>query len=197
VSEAFNGYRYRPSLGFLLVCLVYIAGVTFIVWGFLQPDLDRVWFLKHELRIGVRGELSAEDIDVLLRSMAAHPDLCEDLTDGAPIAIISAQTSGFLETATAYLLREPDTAASRVTLCCQGPPEAWPLQIRVRTFDREGERLLGKLTFEQAGTHGLELAATHLPELIEIRCGGTGEDPLATDGVLATVNVQVIFGDER
>jgi hypothetical protein len=64
------GRRRRPSSGFVAVCATYVLAAAFLVWGFATPDLDRVWALHHELKI---GKLGAPDTSCSAARCAATP----------------------------------------------------------------------------------------------------------------------------
>lgn len=68
-------YRYRPSLGFVLLIAIVVATVTFFVWALQEPDLDVAWRVDHRLRGETALELSADERAALERAIARHPDL--------------------------------------------------------------------------------------------------------------------------
>jgi hypothetical protein len=78
-----SNHRWRPSGGFMLLCLTYAGLVGLLAWGFATPDLDRVWTLYHELRIGRRPPLSHNDWQLLRRTVEEQPDLARR-TDRRP-----------------------------------------------------------------------------------------------------------------
>jgi hypothetical protein len=71
----FIPYRFRPSLGFLLLILVSVATVIFFAWGLQEPDLDIVWRVQHGLRQGPSVELNESDRAALERALVSHPEL--------------------------------------------------------------------------------------------------------------------------
>ncbi len=71
----FIPYRFRPSLGFLLLVVVSVATVLFFGWGLREPPLDIVWRVQHGLRQGPAVELTAAERVALERALASHPEL--------------------------------------------------------------------------------------------------------------------------
>jgi hypothetical protein len=183
-------YRYRPSPGFLLVCLVYLGVFAFFAWGLRRPDLDRIWFLNHELKIGERVELGDGEIGLLLRAMDRHPGLCAALIRG-DIDIISAHTEGFLETETSYMLRAGASKAGTLVLSCRGPREAWPVRVSLRGIRTGGERKLGDYVVEKPGDLSIALGEAVEPEIFELRTSPSGdrEDEVMDPGPAASIRV--------
>lgn len=93
-----------PSLGLVAVVLVHVGLVGFLVWGFAQPPLDRVWELSHALHVGKVGTLAERDRDLLMATVARHPRLTESLLSEHEVGIVSANTLGWLETPDATVL---------------------------------------------------------------------------------------------
>lgn len=121
-----------PSLGLVLVVLVHVGLVGFLVWGFAQPPLDRVWELSHALKIGKFGTLTAPDRDLLRATLARHPRLTESLLSQGEVGIISANNRGWLETPDATLLvsaNAPAPCTMRVTT--RSAERAFPVNLEI------------------------------------------------------------------
>ena len=71
----FIPYRFRPSLGFLLLIVVSVATVIFFAWGLQEPDLDIVWRVQHGLRQGPSVELTGSEQAALERALVKYPEL--------------------------------------------------------------------------------------------------------------------------
>jgi hypothetical protein len=186
-------YRYRPTLGFLLVCAVYTGCVLFLAWGASPPDLDRVWFLEKELRTGVRTELSEGDLAAIFRSLERHPELSRGLLEGRDLGLLSVPDQGYLESDLAYILRAPGTASRQLSLSCQGPAAAYPLQITLRLLDAEGQHALEDLTITASGSRLVTLPPTPTPQIVEIRCAHPARQPDAVHSVLTEASIRVTF----
>ncbi|HEU5075101.1 MAG TPA: hypothetical protein VFU02_13015 [Polyangiaceae bacterium] len=93
-----------PSLGFVAVVLVHVGLVAFLVWGFAQPPLDRVWELSHALKIGEFGTLRPRDRELLRATLKRHPRLADSLISRGTVGILSANDRGWLEKPEATLL---------------------------------------------------------------------------------------------
>ena len=184
-------YRYRPTLGFLLVCVVYTCCILFLRWGAHSPDLDRVWFLDKELRTGVRTELTDEDLGALFRSMERHPGLSRGLLEGRELGLLSADGDGYLESDLAYVLRAPGTTSRQMELSFQGSPAAYPLQVSLRLLDADGQHTLEELEVAGPGTRPVTLPPTATPQIVEIRCSRPARPPEAVHSVLTEASIRV------
>ena len=163
-----------PSLGCLAVCATYLLAAAFFIWGFSTPDLDRVWTLHHELKIGKLQKLKAGDRALLEDCMARHAELASDLMDGAEIGIISAQSDGWIATPTATILRTGKAGSYRaLSLEIQTPRDLLPYKIEVRGRDW-GE----KLEVTEQGVQEIDLPdPPGAPEVIEVRMRGQSFEP--------------------
>lgn len=68
-------YRYRPTLGFVMLVLSWAFVVAFFWWGAQRPDLDVVWELYDRLQAGESVSLCPEERDALERTLSRHPEL--------------------------------------------------------------------------------------------------------------------------
>ena len=163
-----------PSLGCLAVCATYLLVVAFFVWGFSAPDLDRVWTLHHQLKIGKLKKLKAGDRTLLEDCMARHPQLARDLMDGDDIGIISAHSDGWIATPTATVLRTGKAGRYRaLSLEIQTPRDLLPYDIEVR-----GRGWTEKLEVTEQGMQAIDLPdSPEAPEVIEVRMRGQSFEP--------------------
>ncbi len=163
-----------PSWGCLAVCATYVLAAAFFVWGFSTPDLDRVWTLHHELKIGKLLKLKAGDRGLLEECMARHPRLARDLLDGEEIGIVSAHSEGWIATPTATILRTGKSEKYRsVVLEVQTPRDLLPYRIVVKGRDWEEPREV-----DEQGRLEIDLPpAPEMPEVIEVRMRGRSFEP--------------------
>lgn len=163
-----------PSPGCLAVCATYLLVAAFFVWGFSTPDLDRVWTLHHELKIGKLLKLKAGDRALVEDCMARHPRLARDLLDGAEIGVISANSDGWIATPTATILRTGQAGEYRsLTLEIQTPRDLLPYRIVVRGRDFEKPREV-----DEQGRLEIDLPPVpQTPEVIEVRMRGRSFEP--------------------
>jgi hypothetical protein len=94
-----------PSIGFVVVCSVYVCTATFFAWGFQTPPLDRIWTLDHELKIGKTWHLSSADLEVLRQGLRDYPGLAEALLNDTEIGIVSAHRERWVETPEVTVVR--------------------------------------------------------------------------------------------
>jgi hypothetical protein len=163
-----------PSLGFVAVCATYVLVAAFFIWGFSTPDLDRVWTLHHELKIGRLQKLKAGDRALLEDCMAHHSQLARDLLDGEDIGIISANSDGWIVTPTATVLRTERAGRYRsLALDIQTPRDMLPYRIVVRGSGWEIAQEVG-----EQGQLEIDLPPPpKTPEVIELRMRGQSFEP--------------------
>lgn len=158
-----------PSLGFVAVVLVHIGLGVFLIWGFTQPPLDRVWELSHALKTGKLGTLAARDRDLLRTTLARHPKLTDSLLSQEKIGIISANNRGWLETADATLIVSPNALAPcSMLIATRLGAEAFPLDVEV-----SGTGWRRQLVVPDA--HGAEITFPETPptaDVVEVRLSG-------------------------
>ena len=66
-----------PGGGFVLLVVSWTGLVVFLAWGLATPDLDRAWWILTRTDQGMT-ELSAEDAEVLARTIDRHPEIALD-----------------------------------------------------------------------------------------------------------------------
>ncbi|MBN2496041.1 MAG: hypothetical protein JXR96_15720 [Deltaproteobacteria bacterium] len=123
----------RPSVGFVCTLAIWALAAAFVLWGALQPDLDRVWFLENELEQGIRARLDKRDRQMLEGCLARWPELAGDLLDGQPIGLLSAHRQGWLSVPAATVLRVAGSETRRIVhFDVELSPKALPLTIEIR-----------------------------------------------------------------
>ena len=171
-----------PSPGFLAIVLSNAALVAFLAWGFRTPTLHRIWELHHELKIGTVGKLNERDRSLLNAAMARHGELAHGLlSDGENIGLISANSSGWLETPDATILRTPQAGSKCVMrLDVKIPDNALPLEIEI-----EGRGWERQLSIKKQGRTPLPLPAmTGSAEIITLKVTSKdSRDEVATLGL--------------
>jgi hypothetical protein len=167
-----NSYaRKYPSLGFIIVCLTYAFTIAFFLWGFSTPDLDRVWTIHHELKIGKMQKLKGNDRRILQASMQRHPNLARALLKGQQIGIISENSLGWISTPTVTILRTSISENNlRLALDVQTPDDLIPFSIGLRIAGFQGIVHTDKLAITEQGTYSFVLPQPGAgPEIIEIK----------------------------
>jgi hypothetical protein len=144
--------RRRPSAGFVTVCAVYAALALFFAWGLSTPDLDRVWTLHHELKSGRIGAPSKPDREVLMRSMARHPELAEALLRNASIGLISSNMDGWIASSEATIVRTRTAEASALQIEIASPEALLPI-----TVELDGQGWHDEHELSSRGVHELAL----------------------------------------
>jgi hypothetical protein len=168
VIDAMIPYRYRPSPGFLLVCSVYAAVASFFLWGFSRPDLDRIWFIEHELEVGRTSNVDRSDLKLLVRAFSEHPELLRDFLKGGDIRIVSSNTKGVIETERAYVVRALGSEEDVMKITCYGRG-GLPLRVSVRAMFAGGSRKLDDIVIDAPGGYEIPLGSSEAVELFEIR----------------------------
>ncbi len=99
-------YRYRPGAGFILLVAVTALVSAFFAWGFAEPALDRVWFLKQRAEQHMI-ELDDEQLSFLDRMMREHRVLADDVLDGTGAQLIEPTVEGWTAAALTHLVVAP------------------------------------------------------------------------------------------
>jgi hypothetical protein len=156
------------------VCATYALVAAFFVWGVSTPDLDRVWTLHHELKIGKLKKMKSGDRDRLEACMARYPRLARALLDGEDIGLISAHSDGWIATPTATILRTEKAGRYRVLgLEIQTPRDLLPYDIVVR-----GRGWTQRLEVTEQGALEVDLPdPPEVPEVVEVRMQGQSFEP--------------------
>ena len=174
-------YRWRPSLGFVWLVTVAVAGVGFLAWGLRTPVLEEVWQMDIELRIGERPPLGRGELRRLRSALRAHPELAEFLIEDKHAGIFSANRAGQIEGGYAYLVRPDARAPGFLEVSYAGVDRDTEINIRARSAGDEAAATIGP---------GLPFAwrlpdDEPFPQLIEIRleprAGQTGRHPVQID----------------
>ena len=116
-----------PSIGFLCVCATYLGVLAFLGYGLRTPDLDRIWTLHHELKIGLRGAPRGAERELLERALDRHPELASALLSEGDIGLISRNSDGWITTPEATIVRTRNGRRARAAL--RGRDAARPLAV--------------------------------------------------------------------
>ena len=187
--------RKAPSAGFVVVCLIHALVVAFFLWGFSTPDLDRVWTLHHQLKIGEMGRLARKDREIVLNAARRHPKLAsallsdEDTKRG--IGLISAHEEGWIATPDATILRTAaPTEIRTLVFDIRTPKDLIPFAISVRGTDWQE-----KISADKQGIERLRIPAAKAgAELITVRIKGKG---FRADPSVISIRVSFETGDKR
>jgi hypothetical protein len=117
------------------VCATYLLAVAFLAWGLSTPDLDRVWTLHHELKIGKLGAPDNSDRKLLGRALRRHRELAHALLPAGEIGLISTHRDGWLATPSATIIRTPRSAERVLVLDVETPRDLLPFRVDVRGYD--------------------------------------------------------------
>lgn len=175
-----------PSAGFITMCTVYAALAAFFAWGMATPDLDRVWTLHHELKSGRIGAPSDLDREVLIRSMARHPELAGALLSEGDIGLISSNMEGWIASSEATVVRTKRANAGALQLEIASPDTLLPLTVEIEGQGFREEKQLATRGLHQVALPPIRGAA----DLIVLRLKGQAAhaDP-------SVLGVRVFFQD--
>ena len=112
-------YRYRPGAGFVLLVVVTAMVSAFFVWGFTEPDLDRVWFLKQRTEQH-KIVLDDEELAFLDGMMRQHRVMADDVLDGTGAQLIEPSVEGWTPAALTHLLVAPVGEGLELDVECRG-----------------------------------------------------------------------------
>ena len=162
-----SGWR-APSVGFVALVAIHIAGVAMLAWGFATPRLDKVWTLHHELKIGKVSKLKADDRELLQETMVDHPTLGKALIARGDIGVISANREGWIEDPFATLVRTANAKTGAILVNVETSPEHLPFSIEFENGPWEYT-----LDVTERKDYRVELPpATDLPEVITLEVKG-------------------------
>lgn len=181
--------RRLPSVGFLAVVTTYAFAAAFFAWGFTTPDLDRVWFLHHELKTGEVYDIKKRDKKMLLRAMARHKELARALLPSGEIGIISENSEGWIATPIVTILRTPESRTTRnIRFDIRTSKALLPYTIKI-----QGTAFSRKLEVKRQGYYDVQLRDVPLkPEIITVRL--EDRDFLADPSVLG-IRIQFLNGE--
>ncbi|MBN1654739.1 MAG: hypothetical protein JXA30_13290 [Deltaproteobacteria bacterium] len=171
--------RRLPSIGFIALLLTYGLAAAFFLWGFSQPDLDRVWYLHHELKIGRTYQIKKRDKKILLRAMARHRELARALLPSGEIGIVSENSDGWIATPVVTIIRTPESGAkNRLLFDIRTSKSLLPYSITIRGSDFDE-----KIAIHKQGKIGFDLPRVGATaEIITLRL--EGRDFIADPSVL-------------
>lgn len=167
--------RRAPSLGFVTVCATYLGVAAFLAWGLRAPDLDRVWTLHHQLKVGEIGAPRGQERELLRGALLRHGELAHALLSGAEIGLISAHSDGWITTPEATVIRTSAARERLLRLDVETPRDLLPFEV-----DVNGGDFRKQLAVTRHGTYDIPLPAPRRPaELIIVRLKGRGlrDDP--------------------
>lgn len=181
--------RRLPSIGFLAVSTTYAFAAAFFIWGFTTPDLDRIWFLHHELKIGRVYELKKRDRKMLLRATAQYKDLARALLPSGEIGILSENSDGWIATPVVTIMRTPQSRqTTRMRFDIRTSKALLPYAILIRGTDFKR-----RLEIRQQGYVDFPLPpVSQHPEVITVRL--QERDFLADPSVLG-IRIQFLQGE--
>jgi hypothetical protein len=157
-----------PSIGFVAVVLVHLAGAAMLWWGFSTPRLDRIWTLHHELKIGKISKLKADERKLLQDAMRDHPTLGNALIARGDIGVVSANRDGWIEHPFATLVRTANAKTNAILINVETSPEHLPFSIEFESGPWEQ-----KLDVTERKDYRVELpTATDQPEVITVEVNG-------------------------
>ena len=156
-----------PSLGFLCVCATYVGVLAFLGYGLRRPDLDRIWTLHHELKIGMRGAPRSSERELIQRTLERHGELAHALLSDGEIGLISRHADGWITTPEATIVRTATAPERVLRFEVETPRDLLPFRI-----DVSGPDYRRQLEVEQRGSYDLILPAPRRPELIVVRLQG-------------------------
>lgn len=159
-------YRFRPSMGFVLLCLAFGITIKFFVWGLKPPLLDRVWKGDLALRTGKIVSMPDSLKEDLASAFKQHNDLATGLLDGGAFGQLNHTRDEWLTNDVGYLLRtEEAVGAWTLELTTRFFAEEYPLQILLN-----GPSTHRTFTIQSAGVERFAFSIDKPEvELIELR----------------------------
>lgn len=83
--------KFKFGGGFLLIVISYSFSFVFFSWGFSKPDLERVWEIYHEVKIGKIKSLTEKDKLILTKNLKKHSSLEEEFLKNKKFKFINSK----------------------------------------------------------------------------------------------------------
>ncbi len=155
-----------PSMGLILMVVLYSLAGLFFAWGLAVPKQDRIWTVAQKLRAGNINEIDPEDLLFFEHELSQNDSLASWLLMGRPDGIISPNTLGWVDKPALVLARiHNKTNHCFLELNLNGPRKLFPIKIRAEALSWQVEK-----TFSSPGLQTIEIPALdNKAELIVIR----------------------------
>jgi len=164
-------YRHRPGAGFVLLVVVTALVSAFFAWGFMQPDLDRVWFLKQRAEQHAI-ELDDEQLAFLDRMFRTYRVLADDVLDGTGAQLIEPTVEGWTPEPLTHLVVAPVGEGREIEVECRSAA------LHPVTVTFTAPRLEKTLSFDDDGTlsfriePGMATAGPDEPFIVRVEVDG-------------------------
>ena len=138
---------------FALPAALLIGSGLFFAWGLSAPDLERVWRLHLDLKIGDRPALTASERRLFQDVLTRHPQLARMVEDEAA-GILSRHRQGRVDHDYAYLLKTRPEQARLLDEVCTGPMFSEDELREAGAFDEADEPRRGSRNADGPGLFG-------------------------------------------
>ena len=176
--------RLPPSPGFVVLLSGYLLVAVFLAWGFVEPDISRVWTVYHRMdQPGFEG-LTDHEVELIASVIERHPELGLERLGERRMRFLEPTDSGWTRLRQAHLLVRPraagDDAKPEVELQLSCPDEVLPVTVTL-----QGHGVDERITFEEVGARAvaIELPEGPAPGLVRvtidkaIAVGGAADPP--------------------
>ena len=161
---------FRPGAGFLSIALVYVAAAALVAWGMQTPPLDRVWTIEHELKAGLRFELTDDERSFLTQTLVANPGLAGGLLDGREVGLLTTHRDGWSSEGHAVVARVGGPTM-RVGVEVDAAPDEYPIRV-----DLAGSGWRETRTLEGNGVSWIPIPSSGAEVIaVDVRSRGGGE----------------------
>lgn len=168
-------WAYRPGGGFIVLVASLAICAAFFTFGAATPQLERVWRVLLELRLGSESRrvkaLDEGARAALEQALCRHRGLAEDLLLGQPGILLSANRDGVFDGGVAYALRSADHPEVAIEIAVPPGGKETRIVIEARAGDgsSRGEASVGRpFTLHPRGRDGC-------PTLVELRSEASAE----------------------
>jgi hypothetical protein len=186
--------RTRPSFGFLVLVASYVLLMSFLAWGYCQPDLERGWHILQRTQRDDFSGLSPSEATSLEQILERHPPFARALIGRRTVGIVEPTEEGWVTglSRTHLVIQATPRLPLRVNIACRGPEAAYPVEVVFKTSGSQES-----LSFESDGEQVVDWSAKAAPRArwveVNVRPHASG----ASVGVRPKIRIQVVDADTQ
>ena len=130
----------RPSFGFLVLVISYGILVSFLAWGYTQPDLESGWYILQKMQRDDFTSLAPSDVQTLNQLLHKYPQFARALIGRSPLGFVEPSDDGWMSLPEAHaVVQASPSVPLKVLVDCRAPRSAYPVSVAI---ELSGSRLV-------------------------------------------------------
>jgi hypothetical protein len=122
----------RLSFGFLLLASSYGILVSFLIWGYTQPDLESGWYILQKMQRDNFTGLAPSDVQTLNRLLRKYPQFARALIGRSPVGFVEPTDDGWMSLPEAHaVVQSSPSVPLNVLVDCRAPKSAYPVRVAI------------------------------------------------------------------